>query len=263
MLSITALIRTRNSSRLKGAFLFHAQCSGWLSRPLKFLVIYSANRNDTLAHLSDHHQLQKSGECIAYQDMLCLVNLHSFAVADACVDYSIFIDSRETICSDWLTNSERLIDSHAPDISFHRVVFGFRKNVCETVGGFDLMLGREVGDNANGVEVDFDRRLLTEGFSVWRTPDAVIHHRIQDIKPKRSYFIDLHYKHGRGDGTRSHRTESRWPPIYIYGQLWRAFSVALRQALSQGRDTSLRKEMNVAYFIGTLSGWIRPRDAGR
>lgn len=151
-----------------------------------------------------------------------------------------------------------LIDA---DSYFHGGNFGFRKRAGEAVGDFDSMLGRRGTDNTGGEEVEFYRRLLSAGCKVWWTPHAVIHHRIQACKLARGYFIDLHYKAGRIAGSREHRSGSRWPPLYVYGQLWRAFRAALSHAARHGRDESLRKEMNFAYFLGKISGWIRPRDA--
>jgi glycosyltransferase involved in cell wall biosynthesis len=158
-----------------------------------------------------------------------------------------------------LNRADSIVPLTSPDTSFYGGNFGFRKSVCETVGGFDSMLGRKGGDNTGGEEVDFYRRLLAAGFSVWWTPDAVIHHRIQAVKLNRGYFLDLHFKQGRVEGTLARHAGSRMPPLYLFGQLWRAGTAALGQILRKGRNDSLRKEMNLAYFFGKLSGWLHPR----
>ena len=142
-----------------------------------------------------------------------------------------------------------------PGTSFHGGNFGIRRKVCETAGAFDPMLGRKGTDNTGGEEVDFYQRLLAAGLKVWWTPDAVIFHRIQAAKLKRSYFLDLHYRQGRMEAIRRRGSASRVPPKYLIPQLWRALRVLLQQWSARGRNTTVRKEMNVAYFLGYLSGW--------
>jgi glycosyltransferase involved in cell wall biosynthesis len=142
-----------------------------------------------------------------------------------------------------------------PNTSFHGGNFGFRKGACESIGGFDAALGRKGTDNTGGEEVDFYRRLLDGGFKVWWTPDAVIFHRIESAKLKRGYFLDLHYRQGRMEGLKRRGSGSRIPPAYLLPQLGRAFAAVLQQWRSSGRHSTVRKEMNVAYFVGHLVGW--------
>lgn len=142
-----------------------------------------------------------------------------------------------------------------PYTSFNGGNFGFRKTVCDTVGTFDAMLGRKGTDNTGGEEVDFYRRLLQAGFDVWWTPEAIIYHRIQAVKLKRDYFLDLHYRQGRMEAIRRRAQGSRLPPRYLFGQLLRAISAAWREFRLGGRNATVRKEMNVAYFLGQITGW--------
>jgi GT2 family glycosyltransferase len=141
--------------------------------------------------------------------------------------------------------------------SFYGGNFGFRRSVCQTVGGFDANLGRKGTDNTGGEEVDFYRRLLAAGFRIWWTPDAVIHHRIQAVKLNRRYFHDLHYRQGRMEAIRRRGAGSRLPPLYLFGQLMRAASAVWQTFRSGGRNATLRQEMNVAYFVGQIVGWSR------
>lgn len=141
--------------------------------------------------------------------------------------------------------------------------FGLRRAVCERVGGFDAMLGRKGSDNTGGEEVDFYRRLLAAGFKVWWTPEAVIHHRIQAEKLSRRYFLDLHYRMGRMEAIRQRGGGSRLPPPYLFGQLLRALGAVWAVYRQSGRNATLRKEMNVAYFVGQIRGWaLGPRPNG-
>lgn len=145
-----------------------------------------------------------------------------------------------------------LTDPHTP---FYGGNFGFRRAVCDRIGGFDSMLGRKGGDNTGGEEVDFYRRLLDTDFKVWWTPEAVIHHRIQATKLARSYFYDLHYRMGRMEAIRKRGLGSRVPPRYLFGQLLRALAAVRAQRRQEGQDATVRKEMNVAYFFGQIRGW--------
>jgi len=84
---------------------------------------------------------------------------------------------------------------------------------------------------------------------------AIIHHRIQADKLERRYFLDLHFRQGRTEGLLKRGTASRVPPPYLLPQLWRAIRTALSQRVKQGSTFSLRREMNVAYFLGYILGW--------
>jgi glycosyltransferase involved in cell wall biosynthesis len=154
-----------------------------------------------------------------------------------------------------LNRSERICPLTDPHTSFFGGNFGIRKTVCDTVGRFDAMLGRKGADNTGGEEVDFYRRLLGADFRVWWTPNAIIHHRVQAAKLKRGYFLDLHYRLGRMESIRGRGNGSRLPPAYFYGQLLRAAAAVWGVYRRAGRDATLRKEMNVAYFAGKLLGW--------
>ena len=148
-----------------------------------------------------------------------------------------------------------------PGTSFHGGNFGFRRQVAEAVGAFDPELGRKGTDNTGGEEVDFYRRLLAGGFKVWWTPEAVIFHRIEAAKLKRSYFLDLHYRQGRMEAIRRRGRGSRVPPKYLIPQLARSIQALLLQWGSNGRNSTVRKEMNVAYFAGYIAGWAFGKSA--
>jgi glycosyltransferase involved in cell wall biosynthesis len=163
-----------------------------------------------------------------------------------------------------LNRSEAIVELTQPGASFHGGNFGVRRTVAQKIGAFDPDLGRKGTDNTGGEEVDFYRRLRAGGFNAWWTPEAVIFHRIQTAKLKRAYFLDLHYRQGRMEGIRRRGGASRIPPKYVVPQLWRALRAVLEQWGRQGRNATVRKEMNVAYFIGYLSGWAfgdRPQEA--
>lgn len=154
-----------------------------------------------------------------------------------------------------LNRSDDIVRLTDPSTSFYGGNFGFRRSVCETIGAFDAHLGRKGADNTGGEEVDFYRRLLEANLSVWWTPEAVIHHRIQAVKLDRAYFRDLHYRQGRMEAIRMRGKGSRIPPRYLYGQLVRACLAVWQSFRIGGLSRTVRREMNVSYFAGKILGW--------
>lgn len=145
----------------------------------------------------------------------------------------------------------------APGTSIFGGNFAFKRDVFAKIGTFDTALGRKGTANVGGEDTEIYRRLLGAGCVVWWVPEAVIYHRIRAAKLRRSYFLDLHSRQGYTEGSRKRASASRVPPAYLYGQLWRATTAALWRRIRDGRDASVRLEMNVAYFIGYILGWAR------
>ena len=148
----------------------------------------------------------------------------------------------------WLT--ERSTPIFGGNFAFHRSVF-------ERIGNFDARLGRQGKANIGGEDTEIYCRLLEHGCHVRWVPSAIINHRIQTPKLRRGYFLDLHFRQGRMEGTRKRGASSRLPPLYLYPQLARACGRALFTRLRQGADHSLRQEMNAAYFTGYVLGWVK------
>lgn len=134
--------------------------------------------------------------------------------------------------------------------------FGFRREVFKDAGLFDCELGRKGRVNSGGEDTQMCRRLLKLGRHVRWVPEALIYHRIQSGKLRRRYFLDLHYRMGWSHGEQKRGRGRHIPPAYVVPQFWRACKAALRQRLRHGGDMSLRKEMNVAYFVGFAAGWM-------
>ena len=149
----------------------------------------------------------------------------------------------------------------APDTPIFGGNFGFRRELFARIGAFDAELGRKGTSNAGGEDTEVYRRMLAFGCNVWWVPDAVIHHRIQAGKLRRRYFLDLHFRQGQTEGMRKRGAASRIPPAYLVPQLWRAIKNAASERFSHGSAASLRKEMNVAYFLGYVLGWAFGRRA--
>ncbi len=144
-----------------------------------------------------------------------------------------------------------------PSTSFFGGNFGFRREIVSRIGDFSPDLGRKGGDNTGGEEVDFYRRALAAQLSIWWTPEALIHHRIQAAKLSPGYFRDLHYKQGRMEASRALDHRRGLPPPYLFGQLLRASTTLLRQVFTLGPARTLRQQMNVCYFAGRIVAHLR------
>lgn len=244
----------------------HAWPAGWRVRTVREEKLgLSHARNRAIADARGDYILFMDDDETLDSDWLCayerLIDAHA---PDAFGGRQIvmFEDERP----DWLRDellgflgelhrSDRIEPLTDPYTPFYGGNFGFRRAVCDRVGGFDSMLGRKGSDNTGGEEVDFYRRLLDAGFKVWWTPEAVIYHRIQAVKLNKRYFHDLHYRMGRMEAIRKRGDGSRIPPRYIFGQLLRAIAAVRAQRRQEGQDATVRKEMNVAYFYGQILGW--------
>ena len=225
----------------------------------EFLVVDNGCTDGTPALLARHVWPVDWNVRIIREEQLGLSNARNRGIAEARGDYVIFMDDDETADPDWLCTYERLIRDKDPDAFGGRICVLF-----EDTRPAWLADERKGSDNPGGEEVEFYRRLLDAGFKVWWTPDAVIHHRIQAAKLERSYFHDLHYRMGRMEAIRKRGAGSRLPPLYLFGQLLRAVRAVWREYRTSGRNATLRKEMNVAYFLGHLAGWIAgPRRTAR
>ena len=135
--------------------------------------------------------------------------------------------------------------------------FAFHRSVFDRIGNFDARLGRQGDANIGGEDTEIYRRLLEHGCRVRWVPEAIIHHRIQTPKLRRSYFLDLHFRQGRMEGARKRGTHGRLPPKYLVPQFLRAYSRAIAVRFKQGSAHSLRLEMNAAYLTGYVLGWMR------
>jgi GT2 family glycosyltransferase len=132
---------------------------------------------------------------------------------------------------------------------------GYRRDVFSRIGAFDTTLGRRGRANTGGEDIEMYHRLIDMGCKVLWIPDAVIYHRIQTSKLRRGYFLDLHFRQGRMEGMRKRGNKSKLPPRYLLPQLWRAVHAVWEQWRRSGRASTLRKEMNLAYFVGYILGW--------
>lgn len=133
----------------------------------------------------------------------------------------------------------------------------FHRQTVLDAGGFDGNLGRRGNIQSGGEDTELYQRLISLKKTVRWAPKAIIHHRIEPWKLRRTYFLQLHFRQGRMEGARKRGAASRIPPLYLIPQLARAYGRAFMQRFKQGAHHSLRQEMNAAYFVGYFWGWLR------
>ncbi|MBO7260202.1 MAG: glycosyltransferase family 2 protein [Bacteroidaceae bacterium] len=78
-----------------------------------------------------------------------------------------------------------------------------RKEVFETIGNFDITLGRTGKKLSGGEESDLFERMNAKGMKCYYVPKAVMYHIIPESKLNRDYFVRLSYNNGIGQWTRA------------------------------------------------------------
>lgn len=246
----------------------HTWPAGWDVRVVREEKLGLSNaRNRAIAEARGEYIIFMDDDETADPDWLCAFERLIEAERPDAFGGRIRVLFEENIRPPWLSDellgflgelnrAEGIAPLSETNTSFYGGNFGFRRSVCQSIGGFDAMLGRKGNDNTGGEETDFYRRLLAANFKVWWTPEAVIHHRIQGEKLNRGYFRDLHFRQGRVEAIRRRGAGSRIPPFYLYGQMLRAVLAVWRDYRLGGRDATVRREMNVTYFLGYFRGWM-------
>jgi len=138
-----------------------------------------------------------------------------------------------------------------PGTSFHGGNFGFRQTVVDTVGEFDSDLGRKGTEQHRRGGGRLLPTVPGRGTKVWWTPRPSS--TTASRRPSEPALLPRPPLPPRADGgIRRRGTGSRVPPGYLYGQLLRATSAVWPRLPCRGRNATLRREMNVAYFTGHI-----------
>lgn len=80
---------------------------------------------------------------------------------------------------------------------------GYRREVAERYGGYDIALGRQGGVLLAGEEKDLFARMRAAGERIVYLPDAVIYHAVGAERMTRSYFVRLCRNTGRSERRRT------------------------------------------------------------
>ncbi len=163
-----------------------------------------------------------------------------------------------------LNRAETIVPLTDPYTSFYGGNFGFRKAVCDTRGRLRRHAGaqgqRQHRRRGGGLLPARARRGL-HGLVDAGGRDPSPHPGGQARRVPTSSTCTIAW--GAWRRSAGVAAASRLPPPYLFGQLLRALAAAWAVYRQAGRNATLRKEMNVAYFLGQIRGWaFGPRPSG-
>ena len=135
----------------------------------------------------------------------------------------------------------------------------FSREVFKKIGLFNVNLGRRGNQLFGGEEVDFFRRLLSEGGKGVYQPKALVYHIIDKSRLKKNYFRALHYKEGMQRALLDdeiYRHSLFGIPLFIFPQFLRSIKNYISAIFLHGMNNSFRKEMNIFWYIGFMKGKV-------
>jgi len=133
----------------------------------------------------------------------------------------------------------------------------FSRHVFDSIGLFNVNMGRRGNQLFGGEEVDFFHRLLSSGGKGIYQPKAIVYHTINRLRLKKNYFRTLHYKEGMQKALLNDEAYTRslfGIPLFIFPQFVRSIRNYVSTTCSYGWNNSFRKEMNIWYFMGHMYG---------
>jgi len=191
--------------------------------------------------------------------------------ADACGGYIAPI--WEVPPPDWLTDrfygflavrTERSDDYDivSPSQAPYGANMAFRRNVFQTVGGFNTNRGRKGNVLASGEDGELFERILRAGLKAVFLGQSRVHHKVESFRLTKRYLRRWRYQTSRNlaqtRGLPGTRRLFNIPP-YLYSQLGRAVWNALWGRLAEPADEAFNREMIVWHFLGSLAGLWRMR----
>lgn len=241
-------------------------------------IRYVKEENQGLSNARNKGVIEAQGKYVAFTDDDAIVDRHwvreiynTFETHRCdCVGGKIYLQLEKNIPK-WLTkdlwgflgyldygDTSLFFDSH--DKYPHGGNIAFTKEVFDRIGYFNPTLGRTGNLSIGGEEVEFFRRLLKVGGVIVYQPAALVHHVISSNRLKKKYFRRLHYLEGDVKGRDFGSYEGRTLvgiPFFIFPRFLRSVKNHIFTIFSVGWNNSLRKEMNIWYFLGFVRGRIR------
>lgn len=130
---------------------------------------------------------------------------------------------------------------------------GFRREVFDSLGGFDERLGP--GACGHEEETEFSSRLRAAGMRIGYAPGALVFHEVEPERADRARFLRVARERGRC--RMLHETHG-WPEVLADTAL-AAMRLTLARALPLGLERRARAEKRLATALGMLDGLRRPR----
>lgn len=145
------------------------------------------------------------------------------------------------------------------------------RRVFNNIGVFNTQLGRR-GEGSKsdelfkGEETDFFHRLADTKGTFRYHPDILVLHKILPYQLEKRFFLTLHKNAGilkAQQDSRQHKRGIFGIPLFIFPQLLRSLGHYTRQVLVEGRNSSFRKRMNIAYFLGMMQSYYAVAKANK
>ena len=138
----------------------------------------------------------------------------------------------------------------------------FRRTAFKEFGVFDVALGRKGNVLSSGEDGELFERLLSGGAMVMFFGDARVHHRVDAFRITKRYFRRWRYDTSRNIALHRGLPGARrlfGIPLYIFPQLARACTSALKARFTQSQDEAFYREIIIWHFLGALSGLMQAR----
>lgn len=141
--------------------------------------------------------------------------------------------------------------------------WGVRKRLFERVGFFQTDLGVKGKKLFCGEEQEFVRRLLRQGEKAFYQPAAVVHHRIEKDRLRKSYFRKSNFYSGMSHSLmEDEENVVRLPggiPRYAAGRLRRHILDLVKAGMRGQRQETFRQELGIIFWIGFIWGKFERR----
>jgi glucosyl-dolichyl phosphate glucuronosyltransferase len=138
----------------------------------------------------------------------------------------------------------------------------FRRSVFEAHGAFDVTRGRKGSALSSGEDGELFDRLLRRGVKIMFFGDARVHHRIEAFRVTKRYFRRWRFQTSRNLAESRGMPGARRVagiPLYIFPQLMRACTNAIRARFTRPADEAFQSEMIVWHFLGLMRGLLQKR----
>ncbi len=174
----------------------------------------------------------------------------------------ILVFTDDDVCPEpeWL---QRIVDQVTDSADFpFGANMAFRRSVFEAHGTFDVTRGRKGSELSSGEDGEFFDRLLRRGAKIMFFGDARVHHRIEASRVTKRYFRRWRFQTSRNLAqSRGMPGVRRFGgiPLYVFPQLMRASTNAVRAHFTHPADEAFHREMLVWHFLGLMRGLMEKR----
>jgi GT2 family glycosyltransferase len=132
----------------------------------------------------------------------------------------------------------------------------FRREIFQSLGGFDENLGKRAGNNIWGEEIDLCHRLQGKGFAFFYNPRALVWHVVGRGRATEHYFIESIFGKGITEGHQ--KLTHRGPAVFTFYLLLKAARLAVTSLcyLMAGPFLSETRRFQLRCMISWCTGYL-------